>query len=137
MKKNSSDRKNIQPIVEELAKLCDPLLYISEIDSKVLPFFAVGEFPETFLIDQRSSKEAKIETGSADEFFERTTRECEWHNAGDKERVKGFRRLKEFMRANLRDISLYKIGRIRIDIYVIGIDGAGNTAGIQTKAVET
>ena len=137
MKKNSKEKKNIPPIAEELTKLCRSLLYISEIDSKVLPFFAIGEFPETFLIDQRTSKEAKIETGSADDFFEKTTRERDWHKAEDKKRVDGFRKLKDFMKANLRDLSLYKIGRIRIDIYVIGIDADGNTAGIQTKAVET
>jgi hypothetical protein len=102
-----------------------------------LPFFAPGEFPETFLVDQRTSKEAKIETGSADDFFDRTTRERDWHNADDKKRVEGFRKLKDLMKTNLRDLSLYKIGRVRIDIYVIGIDADGNTVGIQTKAVET
>jgi len=137
MKKNLQDKKNIPPIVEELTKLCDRLLYISETDSKVLPFFSVGEFPETFLIDQRTLKEAKIETGSSDDFFERTTRDRDWHNANDRKRIEGFRKLEIFMKANLRDLSLYKIGRIRIDIYVIGIDAEGNTAGIQTKAVET
>ena len=137
MKKKSPDKKNVPPIFGELSKLCDSLLYISEIDAAVTPFFSPGEFPETFLMDQRTSSEAKIETGSIDDFFAKATSEKDWHNAKDKERVEKYRRLKTFMKANLRDLSLYRIGRIRIDIYVIGIDAEGNTAGIQTKAVET
>jgi hypothetical protein len=41
------------------------------------------------------------------------------------------------LKENLRDLKVYRIGRIEIDIYVIGIDSQNNLMGIKTKAVET
>jgi hypothetical protein len=38
---------------------------------------------------------------------------------------------------NLADLTVFRIGSIRIDIYVVGLDADGNLAGIKTKAVET
>ncbi len=137
MKKNYSGKKKSSPLIKELAELCGPLVYISEIDSPVETFFSDGEFPETFLVDQRTAAEAKIEIANADDFFEKLTRERDWHNGADKKRVAKYRKLEAFMKANLRDILLYRIGRIRIDVYVVGIDEEGNSVGIQTKAVET
>ncbi len=137
MKKNLSKEKNLPPIVQELEKLCRSLRYPSEVDSPISPFFNVGEFPETRLADQRTASEATVETADIDEFFGRVTCERNWHNTEDKKRVDRFRKLEAFMKSNLREISLYRIGRIRIDIYVVGIDAEGNTVGIQTNTVET
>ncbi len=44
---------------------------------------------------------------------------------------------KNLLEANLRDLRVFKIGEIQIDIYVVGLDVENNLTGIQTKAVET
>lgn len=137
MKKNLTKEKKSSPIVQELEKLCRSLRYPSEIDSPISPFFAEGEFPEGRLVDQRTAAEARLEIADVDDFFGKVTCERDWHNTEDKKRVDRFRKLEEFMKSNLREISLYRIGRIRIDIYVVGIDPEGNTVGIQTHTVET
>ncbi len=38
---------------------------------------------------------------------------------------------------NLRDLKVFKIGKIQIDVYVVGLDAEDNLLGIETKAVET
>jgi hypothetical protein len=45
--------------------------------------------------------------------------------------------LQKLLEENLEDLIVLRTGRIQIDIYVVGLDAAGNLAGIQTKAVET
>lgn len=39
--------------------------------------------------------------------------------------------------AGLREVRVFRIGRVEIDCYVVGDDGAGNLVGLHTVAVET
>lgn len=137
MKKNLQPSKKIPKAAEKIAELCGSLVYISETDEPVEPFFQEGEFPDTLLADERRMSESGIKAAGPDEFFDKLTRERDWHNADDKKRVAGFRRLESYMKKNLRDLAFYRIGRIRIDMYVVGLDEDGNTVGIKTRAVET
>jgi hypothetical protein len=41
------------------------------------------------------------------------------------------------LEGNLRDLRVFKVGRIELDIYVVGINSEGILMGIKTKAVET
>lgn len=81
--------------------------------------------------------DALVETVSADAFFERLIAINEWFGDSEKERAARFARLKAELAASLSDLTVFRIGRIRIDIYVVGIDAEGRLAGIATKSVET
>ena len=72
-----------------------------------------------------------------EEFFSRLTRVQDWHAEAEKERVRRFLKLRKLLRENLKETTVLRIGRIRIDIYVVGVDRYGKLAGIRTKAVET
>jgi hypothetical protein len=37
----------------------------------------------------------------------------------------------------LRDLRVYRLGRIEVQCYIAGLDGEGNLAGLQTVAIET
>ncbi len=137
MKKNLQPSKKFPKVAEKIAELCEPLVYISETDEPVELFFHEGEFPDTLFSNERRSAESGIKAADPDEFFDKLTRERDWHNAADKKRVAGFRRLESYMQKNLRDLAFYRIGRIRLDMYVVGLDDDGNTVGIKTRAVET
>jgi hypothetical protein len=45
--------------------------------------------------------------------------------------------LRQFLEQNLTDLKVFRIGRIRLDVYVVGLDSEGNLAGVKTVAVET
>jgi len=72
-----------------------------------------------------------------DDFFARLTRTEDWHTPIQKRTAKKFRLLKNLLRANLRDVCVLRFGKIRIDIFVTGLDENGDLAGIRTRAVET
>ena len=37
----------------------------------------------------------------------------------------------------LRDVKVYRVGRIEIECYIVGLDDRGNLSGLKTIAVET
>jgi hypothetical protein len=45
--------------------------------------------------------------------------------------------LRELLASGLRDVRVFRIGRVEVDCYAVGEDGAGNLAGLHTVAVET
>jgi hypothetical protein len=45
--------------------------------------------------------------------------------------------LRELLRTRLRGATVYRLGKIEVRCYVIGGDGRGNLAGLETVAVET
>jgi hypothetical protein len=72
-----------------------------------------------------------------DEFFEQPTQLQDWHGDEEKAQVEKFIRLKELISKNLRDVKVFKIGEVEVDIYIVGINADGKLAGVKTKAVET
>lgn len=45
--------------------------------------------------------------------------------------------LRELLRTRLRGATVYRLGKIEVRCYVVGGDGKGNLAGLETVAVET
>ena len=45
--------------------------------------------------------------------------------------------LRALLAGELRDVRVFRIGRIEIDCYAVGADGAGSLVGLRTVAVET
>ncbi len=46
-------------------------------------------------------------------------------------------RTEELLENNLKGLKVFKIGKIQLDVYVVGIDAEGKLTGIKTNAVET
>jgi len=120
--------------------LCDGLIYISETDAPVTPFVgarADAVNAETIVSQAGLPVDEPVEEKDVRVFFSRLTKIKTWHTPADRERAKKFLELEKLLEENLRDLKVFKVGRIRIDIYAVGIDAAGNLAGIKTRAVET
>jgi hypothetical protein len=71
------------------------------------------------------------------EFFERLTRDRDWFGDAERARAKKFLELQKLLEENLVDLKVFRFGRIRIDIYIVGLDTDGNLSGVSTFAVET
>ena len=139
-KKNQIISPSRATAVATLAVLTKGLVYVSETDANIIPFS--GDKTSSITVEEilkqtGNNPDAEIETISAEAFFERLIAIKDWFGDAEKERAARFLRLKELLTESLFDMKVFRIGKIRIDIYVVGIDAEGYLSGIMTKAVET
>lgn len=78
-----------------------------------------------------------VETQDLDSFFELATQQQDWHNAQEIETVHQYRSLVQTLKQHLRDLKVYKIGMVNLDIYIIGKTSSGALMGLATQSVET
>jgi hypothetical protein len=83
------------------------------------------------------SPESPIETISVDDFFSVATTSEDWHGDEEKEIVAKFQALVQTIKLNLANSTVYRLGKIEIDVYIIGEIPSGSLAGLSTKVVET
>lgn len=120
-----------------LENACRGLLYISETDAPIVPVLI--ERPGSPLEEtvRDLEPEGSMATRTLDEFFDGLTKYQIWHGDEERKRVRQFRRVERMLLDNLEEPKVFKIGRIRFRIFVLGYDAAGNIAGIRTGSVET
>lgn len=78
-----------------------------------------------------------VKTMSLASFFKDVTQEEDWHDTEEKEEVRKFRQLVLTLKKTLKDIKVFKIGRIESEVYIVGQAGPKGWAGLKTKVVET
>ena len=127
-------------IEERIADACRGLTLMSETDAPVEPFID-GPSSEVTAAAVRSAADIEphinANVSDAAAFFDRLTAEREWYTTGQKRDARRFAALEELLRKELADLQMFRFGRIRISIYVVGRDSEGRLAGIKTMAVET
>lgn len=111
------------------------LNYVSETDAEIIPVLADRSSTNEYVQEQGQSQ--PIETGSAAEFFERLTKDRVWHSDAEKRNVRRFRKLEKLLSSNVEGLAMFRAGRVRVEIFVLGYDADGNIAGIRTRSVET
>ncbi|MFZ1700086.1 MAG: nuclease A inhibitor family protein [Pyrinomonadaceae bacterium] len=125
--------------MDGIEKATEGLIYVSETDAHVVAFAAAETTatPETILQHLGIDGDASVEEMSFEAFFDRLSTIKEWHGEREKAKAKKFLALKKLLEKDLRDLTVYRVGRVQIDIYVVGIDAEGRVIGVTTKAVET
>lgn len=139
-KKSRKIRKNTkaETLAERIKKASEQIFYISETDAEILPF--IGEKAEAVNAEtvlKQTGADAPVEERDFEEFFKRLTSLQEWFGDEEIENANRFAKLKEILQKNLKDIRVFKVGTIEIDIYIVGLDRQNILTGVQTKAVET
>ncbi|HYP50404.1 MAG TPA: nuclease A inhibitor family protein [Pyrinomonadaceae bacterium] len=125
---------------ERIRETSEGLYYISETDAEISPFAgtkADAVTKENLLRQTGNKPDAPVEERDFATFFTRLTKIEDWFGEEEKQAAAKFARLKELLERNLKDLRVFKVGRIEIDVYVVGLDAQGNLAGIKTQAVET
>lgn len=134
------DDKNDSELFRKIERLCEGLIYISEADAPVRPFFGQPidtVTSETILQQAGLSPEAEIEERNFSHFFARLATIKDWHGEAEIARAKKFLELKTLLEENLTDLKVFRFGTRRLDIYAVGIDKDRNLMGVATTAVET
>ncbi|MEP7075729.1 MAG: nuclease A inhibitor family protein [Acidobacteriota bacterium] len=124
----------------ELARLCDRLSYLSETDAAMEVFIgqkAGGVSREEILSQTGHGDSDPIEEISIEVFFEKLTTVREWYNTQQVANAGRYGELKKYLQESLTDTHVFRIGRVQIEIFVVGLDSSQNLVGIKTKAVET
>jgi hypothetical protein len=131
------DKKYLKNTLEEGIS---GLLYVSETDSS----FSFCDFEGIKILDKTSIRELLkldkntfIEEREFEAFFDHLTNIKDWYGERERKIVERFSNLKILMEKNLTNIKVFRIGKIRIDIYIIGFDSENRIVGIKTKSVET
>jgi hypothetical protein len=92
---------------------------------------------ETILKLMKGSPEDYIEDFDFDFLFATPTLEQYWHSEDDKKRVVRYRNLVSLIKKNLKDIKVFRKGKIYIDVYITGRAPSGNIAVVSTKQMQT
>jgi len=125
---------------EQIRETSEGLYFMSETDAEILPFFgkqAQAVTKEEILSQTESATNAPVEERNFTEFFARLTEIQDWFGDEEKATARKFGELKILLESNLRDLKVFKIGKIQLDVYAVGLNAENNLLGIKTKAVET
>ena len=123
----------------ELKAACRSLVFISETDADVTPFTVeppTSRSLASYLAALDITSE-EIEERDFDKFFDGLTSEKDWHGPNEKKQTKRWSNLRDVLQKNLDGLRVIRVGKVRLDIYIAGVDATGRLAGVKTKAIET
>lgn len=138
--KNSDEKLSGKRLVKAIEKVVEGLTFMSETDAPVTAFSGAARegLSETEIRRLTGVPEdVPVEFRRFEDFFRRTVEVHEWSDDRARESAARFAALRSLLSENLGGLVCFRAGRIRIAVYVIGIDKKGNIAGIRTEAVET
>ncbi|MBD2364677.1 nuclease A inhibitor family protein [Anabaena minutissima FACHB-250] len=127
-------------ILEQLKQASDGLLFMSESEYPCEAFLwsdIAPATPEKILQQTNHPIDTPEKIVGVDDFFGVATTPENWHEEEEKETVNRFQTLVQTLKENLSNLQVYRLGKIEIDVYVIGETPTGNLAGVATKVVET
>lgn len=139
-KKFTESAINKNELATEIEKIVVGLYYLSETDAEIVLFCGnkAGSVTVEEILEQTdNAAETAVEERDFNEFFARLTIIQDWFGDEETKNANRFAELKKLLEDNLRDIRVFKIGKINLDIYVVGLNAESNLMGIKTKAVET
>lgn len=131
---------SVNLLKDKIKTVCEGLYYISETDAEISLFAgreAKAVTKEEILSQTKSQSDATVEEKSFDELFARLTEIQDWFGDEEKQTARKFADLRDLLKNNLRELKVFKIGKIELDVYVVGLDEENKLTGIKTKAVET
>lgn len=134
------NEKKEECLTGAIDRACEGLIYVSEQDAPVRRFSAasVADLTAEILLRQAGlAADTAVEEIAFNDFFARLTAERDWHAEPQRERAKRFLDLQKLLEENLARLKIFKLGRIRVEIFAVGIDKDGRLMGVKTEAVET
>jgi len=131
---------NEDVLLKQIKNVSEGLYYTSETDAEITPF--VGKYSkavtkEEILRQTENLPDQPIEERNFADIFERLTKTQDWFGEEETATAAKFAALKELLEKNLKDLKVFKIGRIELDVYFVGLNAESVLMGIKTKAVET
>jgi hypothetical protein len=127
-----------QSLTEELTTLTQDLLWMSESDYplEVVSYHCSNITPEQLLEQNNLPSDTPVETLTIERFFALALREESWYNEEERETRNRYQQLFDFLNDRLNDLIVYRLGEVKIDVYILGTV-EDKTVGLKTTVVET
>lgn len=126
------------PTLAILRKAVRGLLFLSEKDAPFEAAVLKGSPTKdnmAALLDL--SPESDVEEVPFAKFFADLTKVQKWHAEDDKAVVKRYRDLLGILRGNLTHLQVFKVGKVRVKIAIVGKSATGEWIGLVTDSLET
>ena len=127
-------------LLNQLQQASENLLWLSESDYpwETIYWDNLSDLtPETLLQQINRELSTRIEINELEQFFAQATQKQHWHEAAEIAEVERYQNLVKILQENLRDIKVYQVGEIEIDVYVLGKTNSNTIAGLATKVIAT
>ncbi|MBD2037790.1 nuclease A inhibitor family protein [Leptolyngbya sp. FACHB-321] len=132
---------NDAELINTLEEAIAGLQWMSESDYPFTVVYWQDELPiltpEHLLQLTNHPPDTLVETEAVDDFFAIATQAQDWHNAEATVIVQRYQTLVETLKQSLDALTVYRLGQINLDLYIIGKTTTGALAGLATQAVET
>ena len=79
----------------------------------------------------------ELTTVEVKDFFARSLTPKSWHTAEDKAQIAQLQQLKTLLVRSLQSLTVYRVGSVEIDLYILGLTPDGTLSGVKTRLVET
>lgn len=137
---SGSQEKDDETLIDEIRSSAAGLFYISESDNP-LEVFSGGRADtvnyKEILKQTGKDEREPIEEIPFDDFFDRLTEIKGWYGENEKANAHRYAALRDLLRSNLKDLKVFRVGKIQIEIYVVGVTEKQILTGIKTKSIET
>lgn len=138
----ASAGENGGSVARRLARAAEGLYYTSESDypfeSYAQPATVVGPLTASaFRAAAGVPADSLVEEVSLEAFLARHIELADPNDAVAQALVPRYRHLRTTIRSALREPRVFRVGRVLIRCYIVGVDDAGGLVGLTTWAVET
>ena len=136
------DNNNIddKKLLAELSQACNGLMWLSESDYpwQVIDWQNENEIDrQTLLQHYEYHPQTRVSTKTLNSFFQNATTEQEWHDEIERAEVKRYQNLYRWLENNLKDIQVFLVGEVEVDVYVLGRLSNNRISGLSTKMIQT
>lgn len=129
-------------VLQSLVLASQGLLFISEsdapfspVDAPATPFASLDDATVRALAGHPA--EDPVERISVDYLFRNAVQQQPWHTPREFEDVKRYQALVALLHSTLPDAQVFRVGKISIDVLILGTGPGGGALGLATKVVET
>lgn len=125
-------------LLRRLGEAARDLLVPSESDFPLTPlrWGAEPPSPDALRAAQGLPADAPVEETTVDDFFAPMTEPADADDAARAEAAR-YRQVVGVLRDHLQDLRVYRIGRVSIDVLLLGRHASGAWLGLRTKLIET
>jgi hypothetical protein len=134
--------ERVTDLAERLRLATEGLVYQSETDAPVRPFVLAGYGArpvtgEALLAAIGRDASTPVETSDAKRFFAGLVTVEDWYGDDERRTAERYAVLEHLLDETLTGVTVVRVGRTQIDVYVVGTTPDGDLAGVVTRAVET
>ncbi|MEB3338150.1 MAG: nuclease A inhibitor family protein [Leptolyngbyaceae bacterium] len=138
---DNTDSRDLD-LSQKLQQATDGLLFMSESDYPFEVFLwepsVSGQItPEQVLQQTGKAIATPIQEVGFDQFWHPALKPQDWHGEPEKETIHRYQNLVGILKAYLAGLQVYRVGKVTIDVYIVGQTASGKFAGVKTKVVET